>query len=516
LITLKQILLRWMRWYRLRRALDWTFFGLLIGLASGFIGGSLSIVQGWLLKNEFLLISGICAVGFALVAGVVGYLWPTSGRKTAIYFDRVFNLKERLSTALELEKPGVSSIPYLELASRQLADTLEHVHQIDLHRKLPIRLRKVNILGSLLLILAILMVSWRGEHFFKLAAIQRQIQAAIADQIAQIEDLRSEVNQNEQLIPESRDELLQTLDQAVNQLEHAQSAEEAVSILTETEAQLQSLADPQAQERSQALQEAGDSLSQQDGSPLESIGEQLAAGELGSAAQEISEINISTLTGEERQALADQLEETAQALGSTNPELAESLTQAADALRSGDDQTAQEALAQAAQSIQQTGQQAAQSAAAQQAASQIAQGQQQVLQAGQSSDNLAGQGSSTAGAGDGEGDNADAEGPEAGEDPISQNNSPSDGGERPYQPIYPPERLEGTSDDLLTLPTSSETGEIILGEGNVMPGVQNRTTVPYTQVYAVYSQVYRQAVENGDIPPSMRNLVRDYFASLAP
>jgi hypothetical protein len=527
LSDLKQLLTRWLRWYRLRRGLDWTGYGLLAGLFLGLTAGFLAASQHWLLRSEFFLLVACTALVSVILAFASGVAWPTPTPQAARVFDRAFNLHERLSTALEFSQSEPRSLASPDLVSLQLSDTLHHAHQIDLHRALPLRLRRTYLLLSSLLVLGVLLIGWRGAPLFTLTAHQRQVEQAIAEQIAQIETLQSNILNNEHLTPQTQQELLQILEDASLRLDQADTAEEAVSILAETQHTLLDISDPQAQSHSQALQSVGTSLTQQANSPLAAVGQQLAAGEFASAAESLASFDPSTLSSDQRQALSEQLSEAAQALQSTAPELSANLSQAAEALQAGDDQAAQQALAQASQSLQQSAQQIAQSQAAAQAASQLSSSQQQMLQAAQGDGSLstqsgpgsssqAAQGAASSGAGRGEGDSGDVIGLEAGDDPISQNNAPGDGGESPYQPLYPPDRLAGSSDNLVTLPSSAETGELILGQGDTAPGAQSLTTVPYTQVYAYYAQVYRQAIENGEIPRSLRILVRDYFTSLEP
>jgi hypothetical protein len=527
LSDLKQLLSRWLRWYRLRRGLDWAGYGLLAGLFLGLTAGFLAASQHVLLRSEFNLLITSTALISSFLAFASGVAWPTPIPQAARVFDRAFNLHERLSTALEYSQSEPRSLASAGLVALQLADTLHHAHQVDLQRALPLRLRRIHLLLSSLLILGVLLIGWRGAPLFTQAAHQRQVEQAIAGQIAQIETLQSNILDNEHLTPQAQQELLQILADASLRLEQAETAEEAVSILAETQQSLLEISDPQAQSLSQSLQSIGTSLSGQANSPLAAVGQQLAAGEFASAAEALASIDPANLSPEQRLALADQLSEAAQALQSTAPELSANLSQAAGAIQAGDDQAAQQALAQASQSLRQSAQQIAQSQAAAQAASQLSSSQQQMLQAAQGdgsispqsalgSSSQAAQGAASSGAGHGDNQAGDVVGLEAGDDPISQNNAPGDGGESSYQPLYPPDRLGGSSDNLVTLPSSAETGELILGQGDIAPGAQSRTTVPYTQVYAYYAQVYRQAIENGDIPPSLRTLVRDYFTSLEP
>jgi hypothetical protein len=123
---------------------------------------------------------------------------------------------------------------------------------------------------------------------------------------------------------------------------------------------------------------------------------------------------------------------------------------------------------------------------------------------------------SGSGSGRGSGDSGDARGPEAGANPIDQNNGPGDGGETTYEPIYAPQRLGGTGDDTVTLPGSGDPNGEVQGQSGITPGTNNPSQVPYSQVFAEYANAYRQAIDSGQVPPQLRDLIRQYFSSLEP
>ena len=530
-VLLKLYFRRWLRWFRLHRGVSWAGYGLVAGLALGLLGGLSGAYLGQLLRPEYYQVIGGTALLGGMLALLAGVVWPVSTRQAACTFDKVFHLKERLSTALELAQPGHQPVTSPDMVGRQLDDTLLHARQVVPRRDMPIRLPRWKLFISAILVMLSLLYSWRAEKTFTAAAAQRQLEEAIAAQIEQIQELQASLEEDDTLTSEARQELIEILEQSLRQLESAETAEEAVSALTEARQELLELGDPQTQALSQALQSLGESLAQQADSPLAEAAQHLAQGEITSALEALADIDPAAMSAEELQALSEQLAEAAQALQSASPELSEQLNQAAEAMEASDLQAAQQALAEAAQSLQQAEGEINQTAAAALAASQLAASQQQIAQAAQGASaqsnqaNQQGQGDSSspssqpgAAGGSGRGDSPDGDvtGAPAGDDPISQNNAPGDSGESPYQPLYPANHIGGSSDDLVTLPSSGATGEMILGQGELAPGEFTPSTVPYSQVYTYYTQVYRQAIENGDIPPAMRDLVRDYFTSLEP
>jgi hypothetical protein len=323
--------------------------------------------------------------------------------------------------------------------------------------------------------------------------------------------------------------------------------------LTQSEKKFESLTSGEAEAQAEALRQAGRKLSQAEGSTLQAFGQNLAEGDFLAAAEDLRNIDVSQLSAEEQEQLADQLENMAEAVQAGNPELAQQLREAAEAARNGDAQQAQQALEQAAESMSQTAQQVAQSNVARKVSAQMGQGRQRMIAAGRSEQgqtaqgnqtgagnqsgqgNQAGQGNqpgqgsgqngssaqngsagSGSGAGRGTGDSGDAQGPEAGSKPIDQNNGPGDGGEKTYEPIYAPQRLGGSGEDTVTLPGSGDPNGEVMGQSGVTPGTNNASQVPYTQVFAEYANAYRQAIDTGQVPPQLRDLIRQYFSSLEP
>jgi hypothetical protein len=51
---------------------------------------------------------------------------------------------------------------------------------------------------------------------------------------------------------------------------------------------------------------------------------------------------------------------------------------------------------------------------------------------------------------------------------------------------------------------------------SALPGVNNPSVVPYEQVYPEYSRAASEALDQGYIPPHLKDYVRDYFSQLEP
>lgn len=536
---LNQTLITWTRRLRLKRALTWSLRGLIVGLVLSLILGSLGLYQARLLRDEFLVLILSLSLLTPLLFGLTAYLWRIQPLTAARRFDLLFHLEERVSTALELNRHPEHVPP--EILSLQLADAITASRNVNPGRALPLELKLREGLLALLFVALIGLVWLRGESWFTAAQQARAVQHAVEQQSTQIEELIKQIEANENLTESQKQALTEPLKEAQQALQNNPSLESSVSVLTSAGEQLQALSDPQSQAMSEALKETGNQLSKQDGSPLQSVGQQLAEGNAINAANELANIDLTQLSSSEQQQLADQLDALAQSLQSTNPQLASQLSQAAEALRNGDTATAQQALNQAAQSMAQAGQQIASSQIASQAASQMQQGAGQVLAAGggqgQQLANQGGQGnqpgqgqgqgqgsnqsnqtSGNGGAGSGSGSDAGTNptGSEAGTDPIAQNNGPGDGGVTTYEQIYAPQLLGGEGGPQVGLPPSDQNGGDVIGQGPTTPGEPGTSTVPYSEVYSQYEQINNQAMENSDIPPSFIQIIKNYFDSLKP
>lgn len=522
---LNQPLHAWIRRLRMQRALTWVLRGLMIGSMSSLIVGLFAVYQAKILRAEFLALVFSASFFTSILFGLTAALWRIPLLGAARRFDLLFHLDERVSTALELiQHPGPTPP---ELLHRQLTDAVTAARSVNPRRDLPLRLQSREGLIALLCLALTALVWFRGETWFQAAQQARAVEEAVQEQVAHIEEIIQQIEADETLSEAQKKALTEPLKEAQQELQDNPSLENSVSVLTRTSEKLQTLSDPQAQQMTETLKEAGNQLANQQGSPLESVGEDLANGDIVNAATELANIDVSQLNAEEQRQLADQLEALASTVQSTNPQLASQLNQAADALRNGDIASAQQALQNAAQSLAQAGQQIASSQIASQTASQLQQGAKQVLAAGgggqQANQSGQGQGSSQSsqssgsdGSGSGSGSDAGSNpnGSEAGTDPIAQT-SQSDGGESSYEQIYAPQLLGGEGGQTVELPSSGQGGDVI-GQGPADPGSPGSSTVPYDEVFSQYEQANNEAIESGAVPPLFIQIVKNYFDSLKP
>ncbi len=530
----------WVRWLRLQRAATWALRGLIGGLALALVAVLIGMFQAQLLRAEFIRLVITLALTLPLVSGMTAYLWPIQPLKAARYFDRVFHLNERISTALELHGAKHPNQPET-LIQKQLTDAAQAARAVQPRKDLPLRLQTRE--GLLALIFVVLLgLSWfQGDAMFQQAQQNRAVQQAATEQAKKVEQILSNIQKNDALTEEQKQALSAPLQQALNELKNNPSKEGAASALTSAGEKVQALTSPDAEKMAQALKDAGSQAAAQDGSPLQSAGQKLAQGNTAGAANDLANTDVSKLSDSQSQQLAGQLDAMSQSLAGTNPQLSQDLKDAAQALKDGDKTKAQQALDKAAQSMAQAGQQTAQSQVAGQTAQQLQQGAGQMMAAGggqqpgqgqtaqsgnpqqggqngqgqPGTSNQPGQMPGTAGSGSGQGQSQGGTGQQAGTSPISPN-GPGDGGESAYEQIYAPSLLGGKDGTNVTLPpTGNQNGEVV-GTGPTTPGDPGTSLVPYQQVYSQYEQSNHQAIENGEIPFEFLSAIRNYFDSLKP
>lgn len=531
----------WLQRMRLQRALTWAVRGLNLGLAVGSVAGAAGLFQARLLRPQFVILVGTLALATPLLMAIIAYAWPMRRLQAARRLDRMLGLRERVSTAFEFDEEQRAANPLLQ---QQLEDATRAAQKVRPGRDLPLRMRTLEAIPALVLVLLIGLTWVRGESWFQAAQRAATVKQAVTEQQKSIEAILSQIQKTDTLTEEQKKALSQPLQNALQNLQKNPTLESSVSVLSSTAEQLQGLSDPQAQQMGEALQQAGNQLAGQNGSPLQSVGQALANGNPISAASQLQQVDPSKLSQTEAQQLASQLQSLSQAVSSSNPALASQLQQAAQALQNGDAAAAQQALQNAAKSLTQAGQQMTFSQMAGQAGQAMQQGTGQVLAAGggqqpttqgqgagqgqspgqgnspgqgQSGANQGGgtNGTSSSGAGKGSGQGQQTGGQEAPNSPITQNNGPGDGGESTYEQIYAPKLLGGENGQTVTLPGSGQNGNVI-GQGPTKPGASGQSMVPYQQVLGQYEQVNQQAIDNGSIPFEFMQVIHSYFNSLQP
>ncbi len=523
--SLKRTLDGWDMRLRLRQSFVWLPRGLIAGLVIALLVAVASRL--WpLLPRRSVLLLGMLLASIGMVAALLGvWLWHRSTLHAARRFDRVFGLKERMSTAVELAM-GALPVESPELATRQYRQAMRIAAQVEPARHLPVRLDWREWAGALIAVVLLALAVFLPNPQEAVLAQQAVVEEAITEELEELEALREQVLEDTTLTAEERALVIETLDEAIQTLEQqGVSPQEALAALEAAEQELRDLSEQFAEERRQALQEASGLL---EDTAAQKAAEALAEGDYLGAADALSDMGLADLSPEERQALADALGAAAEALAGSNPELAGALADAAEALRQGDIASAQAALDEAAEQLAR----AAGTSTAQldDLADQLSEGQGNVAgscdcpgQPGEGNMGGApraqpGEGTGTSsgshGAGRGEGEGPAQPGV-AGEE-MPTDNDPGDGGETPYDDIYSPQRIGGEDGEDVDIPGDPGAGVPTGREGDFVENPAGESSVPYDEVWGDYADAVNEAMEGGYVPLGLRDLVREYFSQLEP
>lgn len=377
--TLLAYVRRWNTRLRLTRTVVWLPRGLLVGVLVGLIIATISRLRPWLLPEQILQ-NALIAVGITGALTLVAvWLWPRPARVAAQEFDRRFNLKERISTALEITSGLINTSPIF--IERQLEDARVAANRVETNHLLPMKVNWVEVVLLTLALIGLGAAILLKNPFEGEVIAQRELQESVEQRIEELEQAREQIENDSTLTAEQQEELTQPIDEAIEALENPEiSQAEAVASLAEAEQELREMSEG-GQNRTEraANSAAGTQLRANPNS--EEAGESLENNELEQAANELEELanELDNLSEQERQDLADQLDAAADALQETNPELAEQMREAAEALREGDTQRAAEALQNASDTLNEQAQQnQQQSQAANQAADQVSESRQEM------------------------------------------------------------------------------------------------------------------------------------------
>jgi len=517
----------WQHWARLQKAVYYGVRGLVLGIFTSAISALFLIPRSTLLVAEyFVLLIASGSLGLVIAAGIA-LLWPQSQLKIAREYEQTFDLKERVSTAIELYQREQVDQAWQQL---QLSDALEATQSIHPKDGLKWYLPKLEI--SLLVVTFLFVLgSWfYGQRSFQQAETNLQNQRLVKAEVENLEDLISEIENSEQLSSKTKEAILSPLKESLDVMNQAESLEEAVSALSEARQTLEEYSNL-GNEEFEGLQAAGEELAKNQDGPLNIVGEALSQGDLQTAAENLAALDLSTLNPQELASLAEQFLEMAEQLEGSSPELAEQFKQSAEALQNQDLQAAQEVTSKVSEAISDAIQRVEASDAAQRSADALADSQGRMMAAAMFSASAQNSGSQTSSnenppseqkgsfgsqPGSGEFEESRTPGKEAGLTPLTQNNTPGNGSEKQYDTVYAPQRLGGMSETELSLGTGEDSASNAVG-GVSSSLVENaQSAVPYTEVYSSYEESTQQALESGAIPLSFQQIVREYFSSLDP
>ncbi|MEZ4659981.1 MAG: hypothetical protein R2911_20690 [Caldilineaceae bacterium] len=494
---------------------------------------------------------------FALwLMAVVGYafLRRMTPMQIARRVDAELALKEQLATALELAqvdeaKTADVSAALIEKQRTHAVSVLQSIRA----DQFPLSLLRNPLLAAAVLLIAIIALRLLPNPMDQVLAARAAIAQAAQEQAARMETLRQETAASTQLSPAAKEELLRQLDELAQRLRsNTGDRADALAEFSKLEEALHQKLDPTAAARQQALDGLAAQLqalaqNQSDGTQPRDAAESL---------QQLAEA-LSAMTPAAQAELAQSLAQLANQLAqSGESDLAQALSALAQSAQQGDAaaaasaaQSAAEQLAQSQSALSaqaQLQQTLAQVQSARQAVAQSGQAQQNGGQAGQSGQNQPGQGQQAGQQGQGQQGQGQSNGQQTGQGQNRGQGAGQGGGRSQANSAPPrtgsgrPNRLPGASsamssgseEDQVYTPWARQpsTGEELFipgqdtgqGESQIntqkdpLPGSAAPALVPYQQVYQQYLDVANQNIQQSEIPPGLRDYVRDYFSQLEP
>ena len=435
----------------------------------------------------------LCGMGLAIA-------FRPSPAWSARLLDSRLGLRDRLSTAWELRDDS-GSLPALQ--RRDALRKLEGYTPAGAIPLWPGRMR-VLALAGLVVAFALLLLLPNPQ----LAALQQReaFQASISRQVKSIEQLSKEIDGQQAIPAQLRQQIEKILQQALAQLQQTSNSNQAQQILAQAQGKLNQLRNPQASTQAQAQAAAAQSLQSSSNANLKATGTALGGNDLKSLNNALQKLtsSLSGMTPQQRSQLAQQIEAAANQAGG-DPQLSSALHQLAkavadgtssdisDATRAVEDAAAQESASQSAtKSIDQASQSLQQAANSLTASTDTSTSAKAVNGSGQQP----GQGQTNKGQGQGSGQ---SQSPSQGTQGSSGQSSGGSKTGKSEQVYVPGQQSTGTS-------SITSDG----GSGTVQQG----SDVSYAQVLALYMQMAHDQIDNSAIPPDLKALVQEYYNSL--
>lgn len=434
-------------------------------------------------------------------------------------------LRERLSTALELAQD--SSRFDQDLAARQRADALRVAGRVRPRRDLPIRWPRRALAGAAVALASALVLTALPNPMDAILAERARMAQMAREEAEKLEQLADMLEESVALDETEQQVLLQELRDLIARLRgNRGDREEALADLAELRARLRERLDPQSAARRLALDSLTAQLAELARAEGQARGSEEAMPLLEELLQDVPQMEL-----EERERLAQALEEAAMRLNATDAALAQALQQVAAAVRRGDEGGVRASAPQATAALARAQRELDRQAALAQMLSQVRRSEQRLAWAEQGQQPGRGAGSDQPGQGSGQGQGA---GNQAGSGGGTTANRlpPANRAGRAGDPTQP-NRSYGVDSTVYAPQAELKLGptgvsDFIPGQENPGGEVQTRESpslqlgmvgvslVPYQQVYRQYAAEAAQAMEREYVPLGLREYVREYFTRLEP
>jgi membrane protein implicated in regulation of membrane protease activity len=557
-MELEQLIGRWASRLRWQRSLALAGAGLAVGLLGALLLAIAARLTPLLSRPWQIAI----AFALALLGLTVALAWPwlrSIGRKPIDWmreFDRRFGLGERLSTLNEIAEGRIKT-KIDELRTSQRSDTIATAEGVnsEITTRLPLKLvwRDWIIAGVIAacLLLAIALPNPQDQAL----ADQARMREAMQQQAQQLQQAKDAI-QNSALSPEAKRQATEALEQAQQTLNDPNTTpERALAAINDAQSKLDALEDQAARQQEEALRQAGQSMASDE--LTNNLADALQNGDFERAAEALrnaSSRDGKSLTPDEAERTARQLEQLARRTQNTDPTLSQNLRQAAQRMREGNNEAAQERLNQAAQQLQRSQQQQQANRDLDSARNQAEEARQNVARAsragrsgqqganagseqnkegggleGQESNSDATQNGDNRQSGEGDRNGGGGQQGNTGNQQQAGEGSGESSGQQAGRPtglagsgedtgsdnsVYAPGRVSGQGERVQLPGTDGVNAPNPQGSKNVAPDGQS--VVPYEDVYGDYAKAADDAIESSGVPADRRDYVRDYFSSLNP
>ena len=481
---------QWRRRLWAQQILRWTENGVITGIICACLLLLISRFIPW--ATALYWAAGV-AIGSLLCAIGAALWYRPSLAHSARKVDARLALHDRLGTAWELRG---AAIPISVLQRR---DALKQLNKHTPAATISLWPGRIRLITFGVVMTALVLLLFLPNPMNAVLQQQAAFQNRLARQVAAINQVSTTINNQTAISEQERAMLEKILREALAQLQKANNEGQAQQALAQAQAKLDQLRDPQAKSKSQALTNASSSLQNSSNTNVRSAGKALATGDkkaLDSSLQKLAS-QLNSMSSAQRAQLAKQIEQSAnQALD--NPQLSSALHQLAKAVADGNSSEISDAV------------KALETAAAQESANQA--NTSSIDKASQALQNAADQLATATDSGNSQ-NSSQTQSPGQGQNP-GQTQSPGGG-----------QGISGQSgqNNTGTKPGKNEQvyvpGQVGSGTSNVSVDgsngtVQSGNPVPYSQVIAQYAQMAHDSIDNSNIPPDLKDLIRGYFNSL--
>lgn len=432
-----------------------------------------------------------------------------------------FGLKERTVTALELVG-NHSTFAVLEKG-----DALEHLKKMDYKKNLPLKPNKKYVLICLILTVVLALSGFIPNPMAGRAEALHKLKAKISEQQKKADRLAEKVKNNPVLSEEQKEELENRLAELKKELKAAKDQKEINKALSRTEKKLEYIGDRYAP--GDDLNKIADVFSKNE--MTKALAEMVKKGNGKAFKDDIKKLakELKKLSAEEKQKLAEELKKLAQEI-KNNPELSRAFSELADKLASGQLGDISSELSELDRSISELMKNESIRNAIAELAEELrnsnTESSSQEGQQGQDGSGHQGQGNTPGGngqQGQGEGQGAGAG---SGTNMGNENQAPIPPGssgiskkgesqkkDGEYEKIFTPDTLGGEGETSNLRGSKGEGGnteQVVTDKSHTVRG----SSVPYNQVVGQYKEKAMESMNTSDIPPGMKDMVKEYFTSL--